>query len=108
MFKKFIIFLNIFVTSHANFSDTLQKQFLDCDEFFCDTCNGRSLSAPASVHKLRPGDIDIIAAIGDSLTAANGAYATDIFQVIFEARGKAFYLLILIILNCKFFLMILW
>ena len=91
MFKILVIFLNIFASSHANFSDTIQKQFSDYDNFFCDTCNGRSLTVPVSVHKLRPGDIDVIGAIGDSLTAANGAFATDIFQVITEARGKVLF-----------------
>ena len=91
MFKNFIIFLNIFASSHADFSDTIQKQFSDTNKFFCDTQEGRSKIVPTSVHKLRPGDIDVIGAIGDSLTAANGAFATDIFQVITEARGKVLF-----------------
>lgn len=40
-----------------------------------------------SVHKLRPGDIDIVGAIGDSLTAGNGALATNILQVVIENKG---------------------
>ena len=35
----------------------------------------RSLIPPTSVHKLKPGDIDVVMALGDSLTAANGADA---------------------------------
>lgn len=42
---------------------------------------------PDSVHKLRPGDIDVIAAMGDSLTAAAGALATSITHIVIENRG---------------------
>ncbi|KAF8384385.1 hypothetical protein PRIPAC_73527 [Pristionchus pacificus] len=35
----------------------------------------RSTTVPTSVHSLRPADIDIVAAMGDSLTAGNGAGA---------------------------------
>jgi GDSL-like Lipase/Acylhydrolase len=59
------------------------------ESFFCDV-NGagrRSESVPTSVHRLTPGDIDIIGAIGDSLTAANGAFALDVLQTTLEGRG---------------------
>lgn len=42
---------------------------------------------PTSVHRLTPGDIDIIGAFGDSLTAANGAFAIDSLQTTLEGRG---------------------
>lgn len=48
---------------------------------------GRSTTVPTSVHKLRPGDIDIVSAIGDSLTAGNGALAKNILQVFIENKG---------------------
>lgn len=47
----------------------------------------RSPTVPESVHTLRPGDIDIVGALGDSLTAANGALATQIMEVFIENRG---------------------
>ncbi|XP_059480389.1 phospholipase B1, membrane-associated-like [Neocloeon triangulifer] len=51
----------------------------------------RSLQRPNSVHKLMPGDIDVVAAMGDSLTAATGAVAEDIYSVIsIENRGMSF------------------
>jgi phospholipase B1 len=40
--------------------------------FPCDTRHAvakRSFSSPTSVNRLRPGDIDVVAAIGDSLVA---------------------------------------
>jgi hypothetical protein len=42
---------------------------------------------PTSVHKLRPGDIDVIAAMGDSLTAGTGIFANNVLQVLVENRG---------------------
>lgn len=68
----------------------VQKEFKN-QPFFCDV-NGpgrRSDSVPTSVHRLTPGDIDIIGAIGDSLTAANGAFAIDGLQTTLEGRGVA-------------------
>lgn len=67
----------------------MQKQFSSDEPFFCDV-NGpgkRSATPPTSVHQLRPGDIDIVGAIGDSLTAGNGGLATNIFQVATENKG---------------------
>lgn len=42
---------------------------------------------PESVHKLRPGDIDVIAAMGDSLTAGAGIFADNVLHVAIENRG---------------------
>lgn len=67
----------------------VQKPFPETHQFFCDPAGPgrRSDLIPTSVHKLRPGDIDIIAAMGDSLTAGNGALATNILQVLIENKG---------------------
>lgn len=70
-------------------NNKLQRQFGDNEKFFCDV-NGygaRSKSVPKSVHTLTPGDVDIVAAIGDSLTASNGAFAETELQVLLEGRG---------------------
>ncbi|KAJ6666858.1 hypothetical protein lerEdw1_018860 [Lerista edwardsae] len=44
---------------------------------------------PASVHNLRPADIKIIGALGDSLTAGNGAGSSpnDVLDVLTQYRG---------------------
>ncbi|XP_046590027.1 phospholipase B1, membrane-associated isoform X9 [Neodiprion lecontei] len=55
--------------------------------FPCALTNTRSPEPPTSVHKLRPGDIDVIAAMGDSLTAGFGAVATQFPHVVVENRG---------------------
>jgi hypothetical protein len=43
---------------------------MSCDNEFCNASGPghRSSNIPSSVHQLRPGDIDVIAAMGDSLT----------------------------------------
>lgn len=60
-------------------------------QFFCDVKGpgARSKTIPKSVHELRPGDIDVVGAIGDSLTAGNGALAVDVLQVLLEGRGQS-------------------
>lgn len=67
---------------------SLQRQFSSDQKFFCDVSDGRSKITPTNVNKLKPGDIDIVGAIGDSLTAANGAFAENELQVVLEGRGK--------------------
>jgi hypothetical protein len=39
------------------------------------------------VHQLRPGDIDVVAALGDSLIAGNGALEEYAAGTFFEHRG---------------------
>lgn len=68
----------------------VQKPFPETQPFFCDA-NGPGARTrngpPQSVHRLRPGDIDVIGAIGDSLTAGNGALATNLNQLLIENKG---------------------
>ena len=69
----------------------VQRQFSNDTPFFCDV-NGhgaRSKTVPKSVHMLRLGDIDIVGAIGDSLTAGNGIFALNELQVLLEGRGAS-------------------
>ncbi|EDW03080.1 phospholipase B1, membrane-associated [Drosophila grimshawi] len=58
--------------------------------FPCPLNNTRSRIVPISVERLRPGDIDIIAAIGDSLSAGNGIMSHSALDVINEFRGLGF------------------
>ncbi|XP_037652315.1 phospholipase B1, membrane-associated [Sebastes umbrosus] len=46
-----------------------------------------SNSVPTSVHRLRPADIKVVAAVGDSLTAGFGAKAKNLLQLRTEYRG---------------------
>lgn len=47
----------------------------------------RSLSPPDSVHRLRPGDIDVVGGLGDSLVAGSGALEEFAVGTFIEARG---------------------
>ncbi|XP_073841452.1 phospholipase B1, membrane-associated-like [Musca autumnalis] len=60
------------------------------EDFPCPLNNTRSQRRPTSVHQLRPGDIDVIAAIGDSLSAGNGIYSKTFLNMVAEFRGLAF------------------
>ncbi|OCT77503.1 hypothetical protein XELAEV_18028595mg, partial [Xenopus laevis] len=53
------------------------------------TCQaaGPSSQIPTSVHKLRPADIKVVAALGDSLTAAYGAKSALLIDMATEYRG---------------------
>ncbi|KAL0105596.1 hypothetical protein PUN28_015826 [Cardiocondyla obscurior] len=55
--------------------------------FPCDVRFGRSLSIPDNVHRLRPGDIDVISGLGDSLIAGSGAMEEYAVGAFIEARG---------------------
>ncbi|XP_034472872.1 phospholipase B1, membrane-associated-like [Drosophila innubila] len=68
----------------------MQKVVPSQVSFPCPLNNTRSPIAPTSVERLRPGDIDIIAAIGDSLSAGNGIMSTTAFDMLNEFRGLAF------------------
>lgn len=44
---------------------------------------------PTSVHELRPGDIDIIGSIGDSLTVGTGSFSYNLLQLVVDHRGTS-------------------
>ncbi|XP_011882065.1 PREDICTED: phospholipase B1, membrane-associated-like isoform X2 [Vollenhovia emeryi] len=71
----------------ARDANKVQTPIPDYVPFPCNVADGRSPKVPESVHKLRPGDIDVIAAMGDSLTAGAGIFASNVLQVIIENRG---------------------
>lgn len=87
--------LSPYTESESNFERArkmrkLQSTLDDNVPFPCNTTASRSSTRPVSVHALRPGDIDVIGAFGDSLTAGNGIIATDLLQVAFQNRGLSF------------------
>lgn len=67
----------------------LQEPFPETMKFPCNLKMGRSRAIPESVQRLRPGDIKVIAAIGDSLTAASGASSNSFGDMFIENRGLA-------------------
>ncbi|XP_028809294.1 phospholipase B1, membrane-associated-like [Denticeps clupeoides] len=44
-------------------------------------------SVPTSVHRLRPADVQVVAALGDSVTAGRGAKSKNIFDLSKEYKG---------------------
>ena len=59
-------------------------------QFPCDTKYVRNNSSASSVWDLRPQDVGIVASLGDSITAATGSKAKDIFGVLNENRGSSY------------------
>jgi phospholipase B1 len=57
--------------------------------FDCKVDSMRSTTVPSSVHALRPGDVKVVGAMGDSITAALGANARTIPGILFEFRGRS-------------------
>jgi len=64
-----------------------QKRLHKSSRFFCNTNGTRSLTRPTSVHELRPGDIDVIGGIGDSLTVGTGSFSYILPQLVVDHRG---------------------
>uniref|UniRef100_A0A0N5A3S1 Lipase_GDSL domain-containing protein n=1 Tax=Parastrongyloides trichosuri TaxID=131310 RepID=A0A0N5A3S1_PARTI len=90
---KFFTLTTFFIATIAsvfgNWGDHLQD--IGAPNYTCDpNLFKKSLNVPTSVHSLRPGDIKHVMAIGDSLTAANGAGAEDPVSILLQYRGLAF------------------
>lgn len=58
-------------------------------EFLCTEALEPSRTVPLSVHELRPADIKVIAALGDSVTAGFGLAATSVINLPVEWRGRS-------------------
>ncbi|CRK94860.1 CLUMA_CG008352, isoform A [Clunio marinus] len=87
-FRNFV-FNFIGKTGQSTKGKFLQKKFPDDAPFPCDISVGKSKNRPHSIHKLRPGDISVIGALGDSLTCSTGAMATNLMELSMENRGVA-------------------
>ncbi|RZF45700.1 hypothetical protein LSTR_LSTR004995 [Laodelphax striatellus] len=57
------------------------------DQFPCNATGFRSQEPPTSVHRLMPGDIDIVACMGDSLLVSTTGLGTNIIHLFFDNRG---------------------
>ena len=59
------------------------------DEFNCDLnyMNTELLNEKVTVNNLKPSDVKVIAAVGDSLTAGLGGKATNVVELLYEYRG---------------------
>lgn len=91
-----------FIIKYPDDDDTRkQRVYPKSLEFPCKNSikYGRSSTKPKSVHKLRPGDIDVIAAMGDSLVAGNGALEEWALGTMIENRGVSWCAGIFIVFN---------
>ncbi|XP_017267312.1 phospholipase B1, membrane-associated [Kryptolebias marmoratus] len=72
---------------HHSVASPLDQAFTGT-EMPCEDLSPSS-STPTSVHELRPGDIKVVAAVGDSLTAGNGIASSpnNILDVLRQYRG---------------------
>lgn len=71
------------VVSNATFNAKAKGMPFDCKVL------GPSPTVPTSVHALRPGDIRVIGAIGDSITAGFGESSQSLLDLITEWRGRS-------------------
>eukprot|EP00062_Callorhinchus_milii_P020808 gi/632976868/ref/XP_007905030.1/ PREDICTED: phospholipase B1, membrane-associated [Callorhinchus milii] len=65
--------------------NVIEKQTAENSSFVCPDMTP-SDTVPTSVHTLKPADIKIVAALGDSMTTAIGANATNVLQLAIEYR----------------------
>ena len=78
--------LNYLQSIEPNYFNYVPEDF----SFDCQTnISMKSRQVPTSVHQLRPNDIQVVSAIGDSLTAALGARAKTILGMLIENRGHS-------------------
>jgi hypothetical protein len=68
-------------------NERFQKILSNNVKFPCDINGFKSAKIPTSVHQLRIGDIDIVSAMGDSLTSATSANSQQLWEVLIENRG---------------------
>jgi len=74
--KEFAALLQEAILLAEEKEDTLRPLvYFNCSAY------GPSSTKPTSVNALRPGDIEVVTALGDSITAAFGALASSIFTV---------------------------
>ncbi|CAG9803513.1 unnamed protein product [Chironomus riparius] len=72
----------------SRIDEKVQHKYSERSNFFCDLRYGaRSHTVPKDIHKLTPGDIDVVAALGDSLTVGLNANARNLFHIGSEDRG---------------------
>ncbi|KAG8230956.1 hypothetical protein J437_LFUL010843 [Ladona fulva] len=94
IFSEGTTYLNWEARSYSYPPDDLYKILQNKTQptFPCDArkFKWRSDTRPTSVHKLRPGDIDVIAAMGDSLTSANLARERTVLGLPIQDRGVSF------------------
>ncbi|XP_046392153.1 phospholipase B1, membrane-associated-like [Ischnura elegans] len=77
-----------------DFHTVVQERVPLSTPFPCEVAENRpkwrSDTKPTSVHKLRPGDIDVVSAMGDSIASGNAARERSTWGLIISDRGVVF------------------
>ncbi|EDW03078.1 GH11043 [Drosophila grimshawi] len=68
----------------------MQQPVLNSDRFPCDLSEGRSAERPTLISQLRPGDIDIVAAFGDSGNSGTGIMSLGPLDAYVDYRGYSY------------------
>lgn len=55
--------------------------------FYCNVTKPLKKSSPINIHTLKPADIDVVGAIGDSYTVGYGLIAVELIDILAETRG---------------------
>jgi len=78
-----VVLIAVLISCYANFCAASFGANLNCSLDIIEHDN----TPAVSVHHLKPKDINVIAAMGDSITAGNGAGAWVLAEVFLEYRG---------------------
>jgi len=87
LMKVLLAFLFLAIQGLAQKSDYDWWKEPQGQPFLCTQNLNPSSSVPSSVHRLRPADINVIGALGDSITAGYGADAKTLLTDTIEYRG---------------------
>lgn len=82
----FFDYLNYKISANTGQRNQCSLRHLD---FPC-TFRDKSQNRPSNVNKLRPGDVEIIASLGDSIIGATGGDADNLFHAREQFRGISF------------------
>eukprot|EP01126_Amoeba_proteus_P017532 TRINITY_DN1849_c0_g1_i2.p1 TRINITY_DN1849_c0_g1~~TRINITY_DN1849_c0_g1_i2.p1 ORF type:complete len:268 (+),score=35.15 TRINITY_DN1849_c0_g1_i2:133-936(+) len=84
------LFTELLELQAGKYGDLVQNNSLRLSPLAVFNCTLTGRTNPTSAKRLLPGDIDVVAALGDSIVAGFGALATSIFGVFTEYRGYSF------------------
>lgn len=76
--------------NNVEYAYSLDKSYIDYKpqtKFNCDTSFYKDMPEATTVHEVKPADVKVVAALGDSLTAAIGGEALTPLGLLIEYRG---------------------
>lgn len=76
--------------NNVEYAYSLDKNYIDYKpqtKFNCDTSFYKDMPKATTIHEVKPSDVKVVAALGDSLTAAIGGEALTPLGLLIEYRG---------------------